>query len=66
MGKITRVICRGMKPENKEEVLRAVADVWERICPGYELVCISLPKEDLAERKRILKWILEADTLGHI
>ena len=64
--KTARAIRRGMKQENKEEIIRAVAGVWEQICPGYELVCISLPKEDVAERKRILEWILEAETLEHI
>ena len=66
MDKTTRAIRRGMKQDNKEEIIRAVEGVWEQICPGYELVCISLPKEDVAERKRILEWILKVETLGHI
>ena len=55
MDSVREWMHKNMKQENKEEILCAVMEAWEQICPGWELFCISLPVGDMQERKKIME-----------
>lgn len=43
------------------EIIQAVIRRHRRFYPDWELVVLSLPKKDVAERKRILESILKLE-----
>ena len=43
--------------ESQDRILRAVLRGWRKEHPNDELVLISLPKENMQERKRILESV---------
>lgn len=56
-----RLFLHWMKSANQEEIDRILDEAIKRrkeLFPGWDMMYIALPKEDLEERKRILEYIL--------
>lgn len=45
--------------EELDEILKAVVVRYGQLLPEYETVCLFLPKQDPAERQRILSQVEE-------
>ena len=43
------------------EIIHALIRRYQKVYPGWEVVFLSLPKDDPAERKRILEHALHLD-----
>lgn len=42
-----------------DQIIAAVIRYWNAVHPDDELIVLSLPQSDTAERERILLWALE-------
>ncbi len=57
---VLKWLAEEMTHENKTEILLAVVQGWDKLCPEDELVFVSLPRHDPTSRWETLHHLQEA------